>query len=276
MKQAILVVSFGTSCPEAIENTIAATEQALRNSFQGWEVRRAFTGEKIIAKLAAREDIRVDDPVRGLRRLREQGYTRVAVQPTFVTHGREYEKLLAWIAPFRDTMEISVGTPLLHRKEDCLAVADALVQWIGQPGEGEALVFMGHGSPDFPGDAYCRMGRFFHSPRIFLAAMRGSPSFASVLSALEKLPDIRQVTLAPFLLVAGKHAKDDMAGDRGSWKAALEARGYEVRCILEGLGQCPEIRERFVRHCREAVERLQRDEVPERDKITEYRRWETE
>lgn len=262
MKQAILVVSFGTSCPDTMEKTIAATERALRDAFEGWEVRRAFTSGKIIAKLAAREGIRVDDPVQGLRRLREEGCTRVAVQPTFVTHGREYEKLLGQIAPFRDTMEISVGMPLLHYEEDYLTVADALIRWIGRPGDREALVFMGHGSPDFPGDAYCRMGHFFHSPRIFVAAMRGEPSFASVLSALEKLPDIRRVTLAPFLLVAGKHAKEDMAGDSDSWKTALEARGYEVRCIPEGMGQCPAIRERFTLHCREAVERLRQSVMP--------------
>ena len=48
MKQAILAVSFGTSYPDTLEQTIAATERALAASFPDWEVRRAFTSGMII------------------------------------------------------------------------------------------------------------------------------------------------------------------------------------------------------------------------------------
>ena len=49
----------------------------------------------------------------------------------------------------------------------------------------------------------------------------------------------------PLMLVAGDHAKNDMAGE---WKEQLEASGFEVNCVLKGLGEYPEIREIYCEH----------------------------
>ena len=46
---------------------------------------------------------------------------------------------------------------------------------------------------------------------------------------------MKKIALAPFMIVAGDHATNDLAGDEeDSWKSLLEAEGYEVRCILKG------------------------------------------
>ena len=43
------------------------------------------------------------------------------------------------------------------------------------------------------------------------------------------------MTLAPFMIVAGDHANNDMAGDEDdAWKTMLEKVGYEVSCVFEG------------------------------------------
>jgi sirohydrochlorin cobaltochelatase len=40
------------------------------------------------------------------------------------------------------------------------------------------------------------------------------------------------------MIVAGDHATNDMAGaDEDSWKSMLEAEGYEVECVLRGIGE---------------------------------------
>ena len=62
--------------------------------------------------------------------------------------------------------------------------------------------------------------------------------------------------LAPFMLVAGDHARNDMTGDADSWEAQLKEAGYPVRSVLQGLGACPQVRDLFVEHCRRAVEAL--------------------
>ena len=61
------------------------------------------------------------------------------------------------------------------------------------------------------------------------------------------------VTAAPLMIVAGDHAKNDMAGEsEDSWKRRLEEAGFEVRPVLKGLGEYPGVREMIARHAAEA------------------------
>ena len=64
----------------------------------------------------------------------------------------------------------------------------------------------------------------------------------------------KKAVLMPFMLVAGDHAKNDMAGEEDSWKSRLEEEGYEVRVILKGLGELEGIRKIFLEHIEEAAE----------------------
>ena len=260
MKQAILAVSFGTTYPDTLEKTIAATEAALAQAYPGWPVYRAFTSGMILKKLRQRDGVEIDNVAQAMARLEREGYTQVAVQSTHVMHGEEYEKMLAQLEPYKLTMEIAVGAPLLHAQADYEAVADALLSWLPLPGDGEALVLMGHGTAHFANSAYAQMEHVLQSrcPRIYIATVEGYPTLDSVAEQLQRQPEIRRLTLAPFMLVAGDHARNDMAGGEDSWKEALEGKGYEVACILQGLGECPAIQKLFVAHCAEAMERLRR------------------
>ena len=57
------------------------------------------------------------------------------------------------------------------------------------------------------------------------------------------------IVLAPFMIVAGDHAKNDMAGDdTDSWYNKFKAAGYKVTPILKGLGEYRGIQELFVEH----------------------------
>ena len=260
MKQAILAVSFGTTYPDTLEKTIAATEAALAEAYPGWPVYRAFTSGMILKKLRQRDGVEIDNVAQAMARLEREGYTQVAVQSTHVMHGEEYEKMLAQLEPYKLTMEIAVGAPLLHAQSDYEAVADALLSWLPLPADGEALVLMGHGTAHFANSAYAQMEHVLQSrcPRIYIATVEGYPTLDSVAEQLQRQPEIRRLTLAPFMLVAGDHARNDMAGGEDSWKETLEAKGYEVTCILKGLGECPDIQKLFVDHCGEAMERLRR------------------
>ena len=260
MKQAILAVSFGTTYPDTLEKTIAATEAALAEAYPGWPVYRAFTSGMILKKLRQRDGVEIDNVAQAMARLEREGYTQVAVQSTHVMHGEEYEKMLAQLEPYKLTMEIAVGAPLLHAQSDYEAVADALLSWLPLPGDGEALVLMGHGTAHFANSAYAQMEHVLQSrcPRIYIATVEGYPTLDSVAEQLQRQPEIRRLTLAPFMLVAGDHARNDMAGGEDSWKEVLEGKGYEVACILQGMGECPAIQKLFVAHCGEAMERLRR------------------
>ena len=59
------------------------------------------------------------------------------------------------------------------------------------------------------------------------------------------------------MVVAGDHANNDMAGDEeGSWKTIFEDAGYEVECVLHGLGENEEIRQIYIDHAQEAIDSL--------------------
>ena len=63
----------------------------------------------------------------------------------------------------------------------------------------------------------------------------------------------------PFMLVAGDHAINDMAGDEeDSWKSIFESHGFEVKIHLHGLGENPFIQDKFMNHANDCVEELER------------------
>ncbi len=56
------------------------------------------------------------------------------------------------------------------------------------------------------------------------------------------------------MLVAGEHARSDMAGGEAtSWRSICRARGYEVDCVLHGMGFYPEIRALYLGKCRKTL-----------------------
>ena len=59
------------------------------------------------------------------------------------------------------------------------------------------------------------------------------------------------------MVVAGDHANNDMAGEEAdSWKTTFEDAGYEVTCLLRGLGENEAIRQIYVEHAQAAMDSL--------------------
>jgi sirohydrochlorin cobaltochelatase len=87
-----------------------------------------------------------------------------------------------------------------------------------------------------------------------IGTVEAEPSVEDVL-ALVQAGNYKRVVLRPLMIVAGDHANNDMAGDEeDSWKSIFEGAGYEVECVLEGLGQLPEIQQLFVKHAQAAID----------------------
>ncbi len=68
---------------------------------------------------------------------------------------------------------------------------------------------------------------------------------APILEQLKK-SGAKTVWLAPFMLVAGDHAKNDLGGDEeDSWASMLRKEGFTVKTHLRGLGGKPGHPRRF-------------------------------
>lgn len=258
MKKAILAASFGTTFPDTLERTIAAIEADLAKAFPDRVLRRAFTSGMVIRRLQEREGLETDTVPQALERLRREGCGDIIIQPTHVMNGDEYDKLRALAAPYRTAFSrFALGAPLLTSTQDYRETAAALLARLPEQEPRQAVVLMGHGTAHHANAVYAALEYVLRDAGrrdIAIGTVEGYPEFGEICRRLEEMGDIRQVVCLPLMVVAGDHARNDLAGGEGSWCARLAARGYRVRCILEGLGENPAIRAIFVRHAREAAE----------------------
>lgn len=255
--KAVLVVSFGTSHLDTLEKTIQPIEWDIAGQMPGRVQRRAFTSGMILRKLEKRDGLHIDDVPQALERLAGEGFRDVVVQPTHIMNGDEYAKLLEQAAPFQDRFHrLCFGRPLLSSLQDYRDTAAALIRVLPEAEPDRAVVFMGHGTEHFANPAYCQLEYVLHDQGrsdALVGTVEGYPGFEEVLRRLEERPAVKRVLLYPLMVVAGDHAKNDLAGEEpDSWKSRLEEKGYRVDCVLSGLGEYPGLRALFVRHALEA------------------------
>jgi sirohydrochlorin cobaltochelatase len=253
-KRAILVVSFGTSHQETRRKTIAAIESQIAKTYPEWEIRRAFTSGMIMRKLKERDKLYIDNVAEAMKRLSDDGFTRIFVQPTHIINGDEYDKMVSQVELHRkDFSEVRIGKPLLSSTADYEAVCRGIMKWFPDIAEDkkEALVLMGHGTGHFADAAYAALDYRFKAlgyDNVFVGTVEGYPELADVNAMVDRYrPD--KVTLLPFMVVAGDHAVNDMAGEEAdSWKSVFAAGGYPVDCVLVGLGEMEPIRRIYLEH----------------------------
>lgn len=235
MKKAILAVSFGTSYAEAEESCIRPVEEALRQAFPEYEVRRAFTSRKIIKKLR-KQGVSINNEAEELENQKAEGYEQITVVPTHILHGIEYELVKEAAG------SLPVSEPLLESDVDIAWMAELLSGIAAE--ERQPLLMMGHGTEHAADETYAKL-REKLPENVYIACVEGEHSLEKLLPELMNLPE-KKLTLMPLMLVAGDHARNDMAGEEDSWKSMLEKNGFELRIRMQGLGALEEVQKKFV------------------------------
>lgn len=249
----LLVTSFGTSYNDNRDLSIGSIEQKLQAAYPDYEVRRAFTSQIIIDKLKERDGLEIDNVTEAMDRLVSDGVREVVVQPTHVMSGFEYDDVAAEVAPYADKFDsFKVGSPLLVSDADYDEVVSIITgETKGYDTEGAAIVFMGHGTEHEANAAYAKLQQHLTDAgyaNYFVGTVEATPTLDDVL-ALVQNSGAKKAVLLPLMIVAGDHANNDMAGDgEDSWKTAFERAGFEVECVLRGLGQYEGIQDLFVEH----------------------------
>lgn len=255
-RTALAVVSFGTTYADALHD-IEAIERQLGESRPDCDLFRAFTSGMVIAGLQKKQGITVDTPEQLFDRLAKLGYREVVCQPTHVICGVEYDKLKGVLAEKAELFEsVNMGAPLLTCAQDYERCCAAVLGTLPALGEDEALVLMGHGTGHFANAAYSQLENTFRAmgrERVYVGTVEGFPDIGYVQERLA-VRGVRRVYLMPFMVVAGDHARNDLAGDEeDSWKTALERSGFEVEVLLKGLGGIKAVRDIFEEHLRQAL-----------------------
>ncbi len=257
-KKAVLVVSFGTSYNDSREKTIGAVEKKVAEAFPDYDQKRAFTSQIIIDKVAKRDGEKIDNVTEAMQKLVDEGYGTVVVQPTHVMNGEEYDEMRELIAPFeKNFVSIKYGQPLLTSSDDYATVIEAIAKETPQLQDKTcAVVFMGHGTEHFANATYSALDYRFKAlgyNNAFVGTVEGYPDLDKIKADLANFKP-KKVVLIPLMIVAGDHANNDMAGDEeDSWKTQLKKEGYEVECVIKGLGEYSGIQDAFVEHCKEAM-----------------------
>ncbi|MCI8280236.1 MAG: sirohydrochlorin cobaltochelatase [Lachnospiraceae bacterium] len=257
----LLAVSFGTSYNDNRRLTIGAIEGALESAFPDYSVRRGFTSQIIIDHVKKRDGEVIDNVTEALDRAVANGVRKLVVQPTHLMDGFEYNDLVEEVAGYADSFEqLAVGKPLLTSEEDFQAVMKAITEATAQYDDGEtAICFMGHGTEADSNQVYAKMQEVLKEAgfeHYYVGTVEASPSLEDVLAAV-KAGEYKRVVLRPLMVVAGDHANNDMAGEEeDTWKTAFESAGYEVECVVEGLGGLEAIQQLFVAHAQAAADSL--------------------
>ena len=253
MKKAILVVSFGTSYLDTLEKTIEKAEKQIRDKFSEYDIYRAFTSHMIIKKLKEKYEIFVDTPEEILEKLYEAGYEEIIMQPLHMIPGEEFIYINKISEVFKEKFEVlKVGRPIFYYQgieelpQDYSLFIEATKELYE---ENNAVVLMGHGTAHPANSVYGCLQAVFEDEgyeNVFVTTVEGYPNFENVIRRVKR-KNISEVTIAPLMVVAGDHARNDMASDdEDSLKSMLEAEGIKVNVHLKGLGENEKFNELYI------------------------------
>ena len=267
-KDAIVVMTFGTTFAENRAKTIDATIEGIKAAHPGVKVVTAYTSHIIIDRVAANEGIKYPTPEEALAQLKAEGYTRVALTTLDVIPGMEYNYKLGVFNSYKqDFKKMTIGTPLMYwqgqeeQADDVTEVLEAFATQFPKTKKGEGIVMMAHGTPNIANAYYAVIQEKLQEMGYdngFIETVEGWPSLETIIPKL-KAKKIKKVTIMPFMMVAGDHANNDMAGsEEDSHKSILEKEGIKVEAYIHGLGENEAVRNVFVERANAAWDALEK------------------
>jgi sirohydrochlorin cobaltochelatase len=291
-KNAVVLAMFGTTVEPALQSLLNIRTK-IKDRFPNTEVRIAFTSNIIRKKWQHRaedseyikahpeipEDIlHVKTPLATIADLQNDGYDNIVIQPTLVSMGEEFLDLHTYVKAlmnmgtfkkpkYKPFHKVALGRPLLGTygkrfpySEDIVELTKTMAPDAKLATKKEAgIVYMGHGNEYFPGNggAYLefasKMRKTYPDVVTVIGNVEGYPGIEDVIEML-KLYGIKKVVLKPFMVVAGDHTINDMAGnEEDSWKSILMKNGFDVLIVTKGLGENDKVANIFVNHAVDAA-----------------------
>ena len=269
-KDAMVVMSFGTTVKKTRDRTITATVEDIQKALPDVKVVVAYTSHIIIERIRAKEGLIIPTPEEALEQLKAEGYTRIALASLDIIPGMEYDYKCGIYRNYRNQFKkMTMGLPLLFwqgqedQRDDVMETVEAFATQFPVLADDEALLVMTHGTPHPSNAVYAviqdRLNKLGKG-KIHVYSVEGMPMLEHVIPVL-KQECVKHVTLMPMMMVAGDHANNDMAGDdEDSHKTILEKEGFSVTPYIHGMGENTAVRKIFVERALESWNALQHAE----------------
>lgn len=254
MKQAILVVSYGSSHPSSIDTSIGHIEQKLEETFllekKALPVYRAFTSPMVIHSLKERYGYIVPTVEESIEHIKEDGITHLFIVPTHFLPGTSYTSIGTSIGHSTSYFEeIQLGTPLLLDSNHYETLIQTLKTIFPCSDANQATIFLAHGSNHTLNTYYKKLEDKFHQlgyTNHFILTIADLTNFDEVCKQLN-LSTYEHIHIAPLLFTTGHHTLRDLCGEgEGSLASLLFAKGLHVTCSPKGLGEYEEFQDMFI------------------------------
>ena len=268
-KDAIVVMTFGTTFKDTRAKTIDATIEAIQKAHPNVKVVTAYTSHIIIKRVQENEGIKFPTPEEALDQLKAEDYSRVALVSLDVIPGMEYNYDMGVYQNYKNNFKkMTLGTSLMYwqgqedQADDVSETIKALSSQFPKQGKSDAVLILAHGTPNISNAYYsviqAKLDEMGYK-NVYIYTVEGWPSLETVLPKLKK-NGIKHVTLMPMMMVAGDHANNDMAGDEpDSHKSVLEKEGFKVDAYIHGIGENKNIRDLYVSRANDAWNALEAD-----------------
>ena len=243
----LIIATFGSTHEDALRRDLDPVVRDLKGLVEV-PVRVAFTSRMVIDRYEKKTGIRYENEVEAVEGFLNEGFKaeEIFIQPLHIVEGVEYEKLARL-----KSRGVTVGEALFHDGKDLLRFVEEVGHRFEAP-----TVFVGHGSPTAADKDYDELNRLFEEKNLphRVCVIEGSVDDSLPL-AYAKERGFHSVQLAPLLLLAGDHAKNDIFGDDDSVKARFKAAGISVTPVAGGMGNWDFVRAIYVEKLRAYLEK---------------------
>lgn len=245
--KALIIATFGSTHEDALRRDLDPVVRDLKALVE-LPVRVPFTSRMVIKRYEKKTGIRYENEVEAVESFLNEGFKaeEIFVQPLHIVEGVEYEKLARL-----KSRGVKVGEALFHDEKDLLRFVDEVGHRFEAP-----TVFVGHGSPTSADKYYDELNRLFEEKNFphRVCTIEGSVDDREPLAYMKER-NYQKVQLAPLLLLAGDHAKNDIFGDDDSVKTRFEAAGISVTQVAGGMGSWDFVRAVYVEKLRAYLEK---------------------
>lgn len=243
----ILTVSFGVADKTSGEKSIVKIENDIHDNFGDYAFYKAYTSPTVRRKLRENYGMSIMSAEEALDKMYSDGISEAYIVPTNIINGIEYNKITALAEKNKDRFSsVYVGRPVIENYEDCVQLVPVIREILDFDTDHE-YILMGHGTDHEADERYSELNKAFAEngmSNVRIATVEGELLIDKIIKNFDMK---KPVIIQPLMIVAGDHAKNDMAGNEDSFYTKVTEAGGKAECVIKGLGEYEAFRKYLIK-----------------------------